>query len=158
MLRRVVAVAAALLLFLSVALPASASTHSIGTGTIAAVYSTGRWTYVRETDVYRFAKATVQGNYTGTITGQYVETNTGITHRNGITTVNGVDTCSSCAVDGHTGALIARFQGVVVNGFGQGSWGVNGSGGLAGFHAEGSWSGTIGMPLDYTIRYHFDPK
>ncbi len=159
MLRRLVALAAALLLFLSVALPASATTPSIGTGTIAAIYSSVVPEPVPKADgnPNSVSKATYLGNYTGTITGQYVETSTGIIHPNGAWTVSGMDVCSSCTVEGRTGTLIARFRGTVVDGIGKGSWVISGSGGLAGFHAEGSWSGTIGTPLDYTIRYHFDP-
>jgi len=62
------------------------------------------------------------------------------------------------SANGVSGKLVIRYVGTNDGTFIQGQFViVNGTGGLADFHGQGSFSGTAGMTLNYTLKWHIDP-
>jgi hypothetical protein len=137
-----------------VAGPASATPPSpvAGTFTVVTITPTGTRTAGGNTFTTFVRTASLTGTFMGTTT----DTGTLVTHRNGTTSVRGVGTCA-CSVEGRSGTFAYRFSG-------SGTFPTSlsgryvvghGTGGLAGLHAVGPFSGTF---LVATVggRYHFN--
>jgi hypothetical protein len=138
----------------ALAAPASATPPSPLTGTFAVVTFTTTGT--RTADGNTFITLTRTAALSGTFTGTSTDTATLVMHSNGRTSLRGAGTCV-CTVDGRSGTFDYRFEG----------WGVfptsasgqfvvgHGTGGLAGLHAQGTFTGDFFVAsVDGT--YHFD--
>jgi Protein of unknown function (DUF3224) len=139
------------LLFLVVAtaaalLPVSASARppSPVTGTFAVVSVTT--TSTRTADGNTFITLVRTATLSGTFTGTTADTVTLVMHSNGRTSLRGAGTCV-CAIAGRSGTFEYRFRGWgVFPTSGSGRFVVgHGTGGLAGLHAVGSFSGDFAV-------------
>ena len=144
-----VATAAAL-----VPLPAGASPPSPVAGTFSVVTATTVST--RTAGGNTFVTLDRTAALAGTFTGTTRDTVHLVMHRNGSTTVQGAGTCV-CTIAGRSGTFAYRFTGSgVFPTSGSGHYVAGrGTGGLAGLHAQGPFSG------DFTVSqlggwYHFE--
>jgi hypothetical protein len=135
-------------------LPAGASPPSPVTGTFTVVTATT--TSTRTAGGNTFVTLVRTASLTGTFTGTTTDTVRLVMHRNGITRLRGAGTCV-CTIAGRSGTFSYRFSGSgIFPTSGAGRYVVgHGTGGLAGLHAQGPFSG------DFTVanlggRYHFD--
>jgi hypothetical protein len=149
------------LLFLVVAtaaalLPASASARppSPVTGTFAVVSVTT--TSTRTADGNTFITLTRTAVLSGTFTGTTTDTVMLVMHSNGTTSLRGAGTCF-CTIAGRSGTFDYRFRGSgIFPTSGSGRYVVgHGTGGLAGLHAEGPFSGDFAV-ANLGGRYHFN--
>lgn len=149
------------LLFLVVAtaaalLPVSASARppSTVTGTFAVVSVTT--TSTRSADGNTFITLVRTATLSGTFTGTTTDTISLVMHSNGRTSLRGAGTCV-CTVAGRSGTFNYRFRGWgVFPTSGSGRFVVgHGTGGLAGLHAQGRFSGDFAV-AKIEGRYHFD--
>ena len=136
------------------ATPASAAPPAPVTGTFALVTSTT--TSIRTADGNTFITVNRTAALSGTFTGTTTDTTTLVMHSNGTTSLRGAGTCI-CTVEGRSGTLEYRFEGSgVFPTSGSGRYVVGqGTGGLAGLHAEGPFSGTF-LVAEVGGHYHFD--
>ena len=144
----VVAVSAAL------AAPASATPPSPVTGSFAVVSATTTSTRAAGGNTFTTLTrtATVSGTFTGTATDEVLL----VMHANDTTSLRGEGTCV-CTVDGRSGTFDYRFVGSgVFPTSGSGRYVVgHGTGGLAGLHASGPFSGDF-FVANLGGQYHFD--
>lgn len=138
----------------ALAAPASATPPSPLTGTFAVVTATT--TSTRTADGNTFSTFERTAALSGTFTGTATDTVTLVMYSNGRTSLIGAGTCV-CTVDGRSGTFDYRFEG----------WGTfptsasgqfvvgHGTAGLAGLHAQGSFSGNF-LVASVEGKYHFD--
>jgi Protein of unknown function (DUF3224) len=136
------------------AVNASATPPSPVTGSFTVVTATTTSTRIAggNTFITLTRTAAVSGTFTGTSTDEVLL----VMHANGTTSLRGTGTCT-CSIEGRTGTFDYRFQGSgIFPTSGSGHYVVtHGTGGLAGLHAKGPFSG------DFTVanlsgRYHFN--
>jgi hypothetical protein len=138
----------------ALAAPASATPPSPVTGTFGVVTATP--TSTRTADGTTFTTLTrtafVSGTFTGTTTDEVLL----VMHANGTTSLRGEGTCV-CTVDGRSGTFDYRFRGSgIFPTSGSGTYVVgHGTGGLAGLHAQGPFSGDFAVAT-LGGQYHFD--
>lgn len=123
------------------AVPAWASPPAPVTGTFAVTSVTP--TSTRTAGGNTFVTATRTAALAGTFTGATTDTVTLVFHSDGTTSVRGTGTCA-CTVDGRSGTLSYQF--VAAGTFpasASGQYVAQGSGGLAGLHAQGPFSGSF---------------
>ena len=138
----------------ALAAPASATPPSPVTGAFSVVTATttstrtaGGNTFITLTRV-----AAVSGTFTGTTTDEVLL----VMHASGTTSLRGEGTCV-CTVEGRSGTFDYRFGGSgIFPTSGSGRYVVgHGTGGLAGLHAAGPFSGDFAV-ANLGGRYHFD--
>jgi hypothetical protein len=146
-----VLVVAALAAF--VAANASAAPPSPVTGTFSVVNTT--ITSTRTAGGNTFITLTRTAVVSGTFTGTTIDEVLLVMHANGTTSLRGAGTCT-CAIEGRTGTFDYRFQGSgIFPTSGSGHYVVtHGTGGLAGLHAQGPFSGDF-FVANLGGRYHF---
>jgi hypothetical protein len=134
------------------AVPASASPPSPVSGTFAVVTATT--TSTRTADGNTFITLTRTATIAGTFTGTTTDNVTLVMHSNGTTSLRGAGTCV-CSLGALTGTIEYRFNG-------KGTFPTSasgryvagrGTGGLAGFHAQGPFSGNFQV-VNLGGRYH----
>lgn len=136
------------------AAPAAATPPSSVTGTFAAVTVTP--TSSRTADGNTFIRLLRTGVIAGTFTGTTIDTLTLVMHSNGTTSIRGEGTCV-CTVGGLSGTFDYRFEGsgaFPTSASGQFVVG-DGTGGLEGLHAQGSFSGDF-FVANLDGQFHFD--
>lgn len=136
------------------AVPASATPPSPVTGTFAVVTATP--TSSRTAGDNTFITVTRTAALSGTFTGTTTDTVTLVMHSNGTTSLRGAGTCV-CTVDGRSGTFEYRFNGkgtFPTSATGRYVVG-HGTGGLAGLHAQGPFSGSFAV-ASLGGQYHFD--
>jgi hypothetical protein len=145
----VVAVVTALM-----AVNASATPPSPVTGTFSVVSTTT--TSTRTAGGNTFITLTRTAAVSGTFTGTAIDEVLLVMHANGTTSLRGAGTCT-CAIEGRTGTFDYRFQGSgIFPTSGSGHYVVkHGTGGLAGLHAQGPFSGDF-FVANLGGRYHFN--
>jgi hypothetical protein len=135
------------------AVNASATPPSPVTGTFSVVSTTTTSTRTAggNTFITLTRTAAVAGTFTGTATDDVLL----VMHANGTTSLRGAGTCT-CAIEGRTGTFDYRFQGSgIFPTSGSGHYVVtHGTGGLAGLHAQGPFSGDF-LVANLAGRYHF---
>lgn len=136
------------------AAPAAATPPSPVSGGFAALTATP--TSSRTADGNSFVTLTRTAVIFGTFTGTATDTVTLVTHANGTTSIRGRGTCV-CTIAGLSGTFDYRFEG----------WGTfptsvsgqyvvgHGTGGLAGLHGQGSFSGSF-FVASLDGNFHFD--
>ncbi len=134
------------------AVPASASTSSPASGTFTSLTVT--ITSTRTDGGNTFVTANRTAVLAGTFTGPATETDTIVFHSDGTTIVHGEGTCA-CTVDGVSGTFSYRAEssGTFPTSV-SGQYVAQGSGGLAGLHAEGPFSGNFAV-VTYGGQVHF---
>ena len=134
------------------AVPASASTSSPASGTFTSLAVT--ITSTRTDGGNTFVTANRTAVLAGTFTGPATETDTIVFHADGTTIVHGQGTCA-CTVDGVSGTFAYRAEssGIFPTSV-SGQYVGQGSGGLAGLHAEGPFSGNFAV-VTYGGQVHF---
>jgi hypothetical protein len=136
------------------AVPASATPPSTLSGTFAVVTATA--TSTRTADGNTFTTFERTAALSGTFTGTATDTVTLVMHSNGTTSLRGAGTCV-CTVDGRSGTFDYRFNGTgtfPTSASGQFVLG-HGTAGLAGLHAQGSFSGDF-FVANVDGKYHFE--
>jgi Protein of unknown function (DUF3224) len=135
------------------ALPAVAAPPTPIAGTFAVVDATT--TSIRTAGGNTFITLTRTAALSGTFTGTATDTIFLVMHSNGTTSLRGAGTCV-CTIGDRAGTFDYRFQGSgVFPTSASGHYVVgHGTGGLAGLHAQGPFSGTFAVA---TIggQYHF---
>ncbi len=107
--------------------------------------------------------ATFKENFklTGTLTGMAVSLERDVTHASSdksFTTFQGEANFTSSAGEAQSGKLVIHYVGINDGTTIHGQFVAgNGTGSFADFHGQGSFSGTAGMTLNYTLKWHFDP-
>ena len=136
------------------AAPASATPPSPVTGSFAVVAATT--TSTRTAGGTTFTTLTRTAVVTGTFTGTTTDEVLLVMHANGTTSLRGAGTCV-CTIEGRSGTFDYRFVGSgVFPTSGSGSYVVrHGTGGLAGLHAQGPFSGDFAV-ANLGGQYHFD--
>jgi len=134
------------------AVPAWASTGSPASGTFTSVKVT--ITSTRTDGGNTFVTASRTAALAGTFTGPATEEDTIVFHSDGTTIVHGQGTCA-CTVDGVSGTFSYRIEssGTFPTSV-SGQYVGQGSGGLAGLHAEGPFSGNFAA-VTYGGQVHF---
>jgi hypothetical protein len=134
------------------AVPASASTSSPASGTFTSLTVT--ITSTRTDGGNTFVTANRTAALAGTFTGPATETDTIVFHSDGTTIVHGQGMCA-CTADGVSGTLSYRIEssGTFPTSV-SGQYVAHGSGGLAGLHAEGPFSGNFAA-VTYGGQEHF---
>jgi hypothetical protein len=136
------------------AVPAAATPPTPVTGTFAVVTATT--TSTRTAGGNTFITLTRTAALSGTFTGTATDTVFLVMHRNGTTSLRGAGTCV-CATAGRSGTFDYRFEGSgVFPTSASGRYVIgHGTGGLAGVHAQGPFSGDFAVA---TVggQYHFD--
>ena len=136
------------------AVPASATPPSPVNATFAVVTATT--TSTRTAGGNTFMTLTRTAAVSGTFTGVTTDDVLLVMHANGTTSLRGTGTCT-CTVDGRSGTFVYGFRGSgIFPTSGTGRYVVrHGTGGLAGLHASGPFSGDFAVS---TVggRYHFD--
>ena len=134
------------------AVPASASPGSPATGTFSPVTMTIIST--RTDGGNTFVTANRTAALAGTFAGPTTDTVTIVFHADGTTSARGQGTCA-CTVGGISGTLSYQFVGSgIFPSSASGKYLIQGSGGLAGLHAEGPFSGTF-QTVTYGGQVHF---
>ena len=97
---------------------------------------------------------------TGPLKGTAVALERDVTHASSdssSTTFQGEATFTS-SDEAHSGTLVIHYVGISHGTNIQGQFVAgNGTGSFADFHGQGSFSGTAGMTLNYTLKWHIDP-
>jgi hypothetical protein len=134
------------------AVPASATTGSPASGTFTSLTVT--ITSTRTAGGNTFVTANRTAALAGTFTGPTTETDTMVFHSDGMTIVHGEGTCA-CTVDGVSGTISYRVEssGTFPTSV-SGQYEAQGSGRLAGLHAEGPFSGNFAA-VTYGGQVHF---
>jgi hypothetical protein len=136
------------------AVPASATPPSPVTGAFAVVTvtTTSTRTAGGNTFITLPRTAVVSGTFTGTSTDEVLL----VMHANGTTSLRGEGTCV-CTVEGRSGTFDYRFGGSgIFPTSASGRYVVgHGTGGLAGIHGEGPFSGDFAV-ANLGGQYHFD--
>jgi len=97
---------------------------------------------------------------TGALTGRAVALERDVTHTLGdtsFTTFQGEANFTS-SNEAQSGTLVIHYVGIAKGTSVDGQFVAgSGTGNLAGFHGQGSFSGPGGRALDYTLKWHIDP-
>jgi hypothetical protein len=134
--------------------PATATPPTPVTSTFAVLTATT--TETRTANGNTFITATRTATLSGTFTGTTADNIKVVMHSNGTTSVRGTGICV-CTVEGRSGTFEYRFQGKGIFPTSlSGNYTVrHGTGGLAGLHAQGPFSGNF-FVANVGGRYHFD--
>ena len=138
-----------------------ATKPTIGTGTVTLV---GKPMVVSSQTAGDNTIKTLKENFslTGALIGKAMALERDVTHASSeksLTTFQGEADFTGTAGD-VSGKLVIRYVGINDGTTIKGQFViVSGTGGLADFHGQGSFSGKVGMTLalDYTLRWHIDP-
>jgi hypothetical protein len=111
-------------------------------------------THIRTTGGDSFDLLVASVTSVGGVTGVATDTLTAATHADGSMNATGTEVCSSCTIGGRTGSYVAAVSLTVsVAGVVAGHLTfTSGSGGLAGLHGEGTFTGET-----YSYNYRFAP-
>lgn len=95
----------------------------------------------------------------GALSGRAVATERDVTHlRTGEVNLHGLANFTG-TVNGKSGSIMVNYVGQVNGTSIQGQFVLlGGTTGLLGLHGQGTFSGTAGMPLSYTLDWHFSPS
>src|SRR6267143_6051574 len=138
-----------------------ATRPTIGTGKVTLVSHTmvGSSRTVGDNTIATFKNTF---SLTGALTGMAVALERDVTHASGersLTTFQGDANFTGSAGD-VSGKLVIRYVGINNGTFIHGQFVAgSGTGSMADFHGQGSFSGKVGMglALDYTLKWHIDP-
>jgi hypothetical protein len=106
-----------------------------------------------------FYSEVLAGQYFGDLSGLFTDTDTFVTRADGSFQGHGTEVCTGCTLAGRTGDFTATFnlQGTATgtpshSGTGGHLTFISSSGGLAGLHGQGTFTGA----LTYAYAYHFE--
>jgi hypothetical protein len=98
---------------------------------------------------------------TGALTGTAVSLERDVTHASSdrsFTTFQGEANFTSSNGEASSGTLVIHYVGINNGTFIHGQFVAgSGTGSLADFHGQGSFSGTAGKALNYSLKWHIDP-
>ena len=139
-----------------------ATKPTIGTGKVTLVSSTPVGA-ARTADGNTIALFKNTFSLTGALTGTAVSLERDVSHSSGdktFITFQGEANFTSTKDAAHPGTLVIRYVGINNGTFIHGQFVAgSGTGSLADFHGQGSFSGKVGMglALNYTLKWHIDP-